>query len=134
MATTSKMIYYKLEGYDEVFSSAEWCLESNIISKKFQLGCPIWTNHTILKDYDPNPTPDPTPTTSSSVSNPDKPTVVPKRARSRKTKQTPAKLRDVSIHVDDTPIHDIVPAVLRDHFLNGLPNAVPPSVDIGPNV
>lgn len=90
------IVYYKIDHIPDVYSSEEWCLESNIIMKKHELGLPIWVDVKILKDYAPITDPDPTDSTSSSNEHTPEPKLVPKRTRSRKTKQETSKLCDLS--------------------------------------
>jgi hypothetical protein len=85
-------IYWKFDGYPDIYATEEWQLESVIQETKWNTGIPIWVDVELLKreDYelyhgiikqDLNHQP--------SMASDSKPTELPKRTRTRKTKQTP---------------------------------------------
>ena len=96
--------------------------------KKHELGIPIWTNHKILKDYEPDPHPEQdiiAAISSTDDGNTNQPTLVsqpPKKSRSRKKT---SKLPDVQLVLDK-----FVPANnLPESKSTGTTNSVPDSLD-----
>ena len=121
---TKKTYYWQFDGSETVHSAEGWRLESAIMETRHRLGLPLWQPYKILKNYEPvntNPTTD---TSSSSISDSNEPTVVPKRTRKGKTKQTPTELQSVpQLLAEPNPL-DLVPTFLRDKFTNGLSDTI----------
>ena len=84
--TQKEIIYYKLEGHDEVLSSPSWCLEGQVQEDKFRLGLGPYAEYKEITDYEPtNPYPE-LATYISDICHSSVTTVVPKKPKSRKTK------------------------------------------------
>ena len=124
-----KIVYYTLETHPgQVFQSAEWCLESNIMMKKHELGIPIWTNHKILKNYEPDPNPEQdliTALSSTHDGNLNESRVVPQPAKKSRSRKKAVQLHDLQ-HVLDK----FVPADnLPESKSTGTSNPVSDSLD-----
>ena len=90
-----EIVYYTLAGHDEVLESPRWCLEGQIQEDKWRLGLSPYAEYKEIPDYAP---PSPHPELAayiSNVCNPNKSEVVPKRARSRKSKPQTSKLSNL---------------------------------------
>ena len=133
MATmnTKQIHYWQFDGDDTVYNAPEWRLESAIMETRHKLGLPIWHPYKILKNYAPSNPSSTTATDSSSVSNPSEPKLVSKRTRSRKIKQETPELQSMPIILDKSNPIDLVPAILRDQFINGLSHPVSDSDSLG---
>lgn len=122
--STPKIIYFQLEGMNEIFEAQEWELESKILATKHRLGLGVWNAHKILKNYAPINTVPTTTAPSSSISDPSIPTVVPKRTRKGKTKPQTNELSPVPVFLADTDPRDLIPEAIRNYHANRLPDAL----------
>ena len=110
------IVYYTLGDHAEVLQSERWCLEGTIQEDKFRLGLGPYAEYKELKDYaPPNPHPELT-SYLSSICDPNKPAVVAKPTRKRKTKSKANELPNVHIVLDHTNPFDLVPSVLRNRM------------------
>lgn len=105
----SKTIYYTLEGIEVVFSSAEWCLDTNIMMKKHELGIPIWNNHKILKNYEPFINPPATATSASISSDSPEPTDLPHLAEQDQDEPQTPELQSLPVVLDQHAHNDLLP-------------------------
>ena len=112
--TQKETIYYKLEGHDEVLSSPSWCLEGQVQEDKFRLGLSPFAEYKEILDYAPTRPNFETDSFISSICDSSKPTVVPKKPRKAKTKQTPVKLSDVQHILDESDPTPTNEGYLRD--------------------
>jgi hypothetical protein len=85
--TQKEIIYYTLEGHDEVLSSPSWCLEGTVQEDKFRLGLGPYAQYKELPDYEPTRPNFETDSFISDILHSSKPKLVPKKPRSRKAKQ-----------------------------------------------
>jgi hypothetical protein len=112
--TQKEIIYYKLEGHDEILSSPSWCLEGTVQEDKFRLGLSPYAEYKEIKDYAPtNPYPE-LATFISDVCNSTKPTVVPKKSRKAKTESQATELSDVQHILDESDPTPTNEEYLRD--------------------
>ena len=135
MATKDKTLNWKFDhpDYPKVYTSSLKLLDDDVYQTKCELNVPKYVGIKIIPADATPSTPAPAPASSSPDSNPPKPKVVSRNTRSRKAKPKANELQPMPVILDNTNIIDLVPATLRHHFTDRLPNAVSPSVDSGAN-
>jgi hypothetical protein len=112
--TQKQIIYYTLEGHDEVLSSPSWCLEGTVQEDKFRLGLGPYAQYKELPDYEPTRPNFETDSFISDVCNSSKPTLVPKKPRKVKTESQATKLSDVQHILDESDLINTNEEYLRD--------------------
>ena len=134
MRAGEQIIYYTLEGHNEVLQSPQWCLEGTVQEDKFRLGLGPYAEYKQLDDYEPQSPSHPAAVAAiSAVRDSIKPAMVFKPTRSRKVKQKTDVVPSLQLVLDNTDPIDCVPQVLRDRFNGSIPT-VPVSVPERDNV